>query len=276
METIISRVGLAVRRASAGGISAIMGLGSSVLVLGSATPAQACSSDSYIGSVCAFAFNWCPRNWLPADGRQVAINGNQALFSLISTQYGGSQQSGQFNLPDLRGRAIVHSGTGTGLPPQAFATQSGAATSTLTTANLAPHNHGATFTGTGAGTQTINVPATAGTLGVTAKINAKDEVGVAALNANSYLGKAPASGVQAANIYVPSTSTASDIALSGLDVQLTGTPGTGPVSFNYESGITGGTVAIGTVGNGLAFTNQSPSLAMTYCILVNGIYPDRP
>lgn len=75
---------------------------------------------------------------------------------------------------------------------------------------------------------------------------------------------------------MPSTSTASDIALSGLDVQLTGTPGTGPVSFNYESGITGGTVAIGTVGNGLAFTNQSPSLAMTYCILVNGIYPDRP
>ena len=25
--------------------------------------------ESYIGSVCAFAFNWCPRNWLPADGR---------------------------------------------------------------------------------------------------------------------------------------------------------------------------------------------------------------
>ncbi|MFN4169442.1 MAG: phage tail protein [Pannonibacter phragmitetus] len=258
------------------GALAMLGAGSTALVIGSSAPAQACNMESYIGSVCAFAFNWCPRNWLPADGRQIAINGNQALYSLIGTQYGGSAQSGQFALPDLRGRAILHYGTGPGMLPQPFAAQSGTQTTTLTIANLPPHTHSATFTGTGGGPQTVNVPASAGTLGVTAKLNAKDEVGTPTLSANAYLGKAPTAGIQAANIYVPSTSTAADVALSGLDVQLTGAAGNGPISFTYNSGITGGTVGIGVTGGAAAFANQSPSLAMSYCIMINGLYPDRP
>ncbi|ALV28294.1 phage tail protein [Pannonibacter sp. Q-1] len=258
------------------GALAMLGAGSTALVIGTSAPAQACNMESYIGSVCAFAFNWCPRNWLPADGRQIAINGNQALYSLIGNQYGGSVQSGQFALPDLRGRAILNYGTGPGLPNQVFATQSGVATTTLTVANLPPHNHGATFTGTGGGQQTVNVPASAGTLGVSAKLNAKDEFAVPLITPNAYLGKPPTSGIQAANVYVPSTSTGADVELSGLDVQLTGTAGNGPISFTYQSGITGGAVTIGNTGNGLAFSNQSPSLAMSYCIMINGLYPDRP
>lgn len=258
------------------GALAMLGAGSTALVIGTSAPAQACNMESYIGSVCAFAFNWCPRNWLPADGRQIAINGNQALYSLIGNQYGGSVQSGQFALPDLRGRAILNYGTGPGLPNQVFATQSGVATTTLTVANLPPHNHGATFTGTGGGQQTVNVPASAGTLGVSAKLNAKDELGTPTLSANAYLGKAPTTGFPAASIYAPSTSTGADVELSGLDVQLTGTAGNGPISFTYQSGITGGAVTIGNTGNGLAFSNQSPSLAMSYCIMINGLYPDRP
>ncbi|WP_430511848.1 phage tail protein [Pannonibacter phragmitetus] len=258
------------------GALAMLGAGSTALVIGSSAPAQACNMESYIGSVCAFAFNWCPRNWLPADGRQIAINGNQALYSLIGTQYGGSAQSGQFALPDLRGRAILNYGTGPGMLPQPFAAQSGTQTTTLTIANLPPHNHSATFVGTGGGTQTVNVPASAGTLGVTAKLNAKDAFGSATLAANSYFGKGAASGGGAANIYVASPSTAPDVELSGLDVQLTGAAGNGPISFTYQSGITGGVVAIGNTGGATAFVNQSPSLAMSYCIMINGLYPDRP
>jgi microcystin-dependent protein len=258
------------------GALAMLGAGSTALVIGSSAPAQACNMESYIGSVCAFAFNWCPWNWLPADGRQIAINGNQALYSLIGTQYGGSAQSGQFALPDLRGRAILHNGTGPGMLPQPFAAQSGTQTTTLTIANLPPHTHKATFTGTGGGPQTVNVPASAGTLGVTAKLKAKDAFGGATLAANSYLGKGPATGSGAANIYVASPSTAPDVELSGLDVQLTGAAGHGPVNFTFNSGITGGTVGIDLVGGAAAFTNQSPSLAMSYCIMINGLYPDRP
>lgn len=255
---------------------AMLGTGSTAIVIGSSAPAQACNMESYIGSVCAFAFNWCPRNWLPADGRLIAINSNQALYSLISTQYGGSIQSGQFALPDLRGRGILHYGTGPGLLPQPFATQSGTSATTLTIANLPPHTHGATFTGSGGGQQTVNVPASAGTLGVTAKLNAKDEIGGGTLNPNSYLSKAPTGGSPAASIFAPSTSSASDVALSGLDVQLTGAAGNGAISFTYQTGFTGGAVTIGNTGNGAAFSNQSPSLAMSYCIMINGLYPDRP
>lgn len=263
------------RGLSALGIAGTLGLGGGLLVAGTA-PAQACNMESYIGTVCAFAFNWCPRNWLPADGRLIAINGNQALYSLIGTQYGGSVQSGQFGLPDLRGRAILHYGTGPGMLPQPFAAQSGTQTTTLNVANLPPHNHAATFIGTGGGQQTVNVPADAGTLGVSAKLNAKDEVGTPTLAANSYLAKAPTTGFPAASIYAPSTSTSADVELSGLDVQLTGTAGHGAISFTYQSGITGGVVTIGNTGNGAAFSNQSPSLAMSYCIMINGLYPDRP
>lgn len=263
------------RGLSALGIAGTLGLGGGLLVAGTA-PAQACNMESYIGTVCAFSFNWCPQNWLPADGRLIAINANQALYSLIGTQYGGSIQSGQFALPDLRGRAILHYGTGPGMLPQPFATSSGTQTTTLNVANLPPHNHAATFIGTGGGQQTVNVPADAGTLGVSAKLNAKDEVGTPTLAANSYLGKAPTAGFPAASIYVPSTSTSADMELSGLDVQLTGTAGHGAISFTYQSGITGGAVTIGNTGNGAAFSNQSPSLAMSYCIMINGLYPDRP
>ncbi|WP_186398941.1 phage tail protein [Stappia sp. P2PMeth1] len=263
------------RGLSALSIAGTLGLGGGLLVAGTA-PAQACNMESYIGSVCAFAFNWCPRNWLPADGRLIAINGNQALYSLIGTQYGGSVQSGQFGLPDLRGRAILHYGTGPGMLPQPFAAQSGTQTTTLNVSNLPPHNHAATFTGTGGGQQTVNVPADAGTLGVSAKLNAKDEVGTPTLSANSYLAKAPTTGFPAASIYAPSTSTSADVELSGLDVQLTGTAGHGAISFTYQSGITGGAVTTGNTGNGVAFSNQSPSLAMSYCIMINGLYPDRP
>lgn len=267
---------IATRGLSALALVGTLGLGGGAVVLGTTAPAMACNDESYIGSVCAFSFNWCPRNWLPADGRLIAINGNQALYSLIGNLYGGSQQSGQFALPDLRGRAILHSGTGPELPTQQFASQSGVPTTTLNIANLPPHNHPATFTGTGGGTQTVNVPADAGTLGVTSVFNAKDQIGDAVLAADSYLGKAPSSGTQAAYIYVPSNSTAANVELSGLDVQLTGTPGHGAISFTYQSGFTGGTVTVGNTGNALAFSNQSPSLAMTYCIMINGLYPPRP
>ncbi|HLP66147.1 MAG TPA: tail fiber protein [Rhizobium sp.] len=261
---------------SALGIAGKLGLGAGALVVGTSAPAMACGPDSYVGAVCAYAFAWCPDGWLPADGRQVTISGNQALYSLIGTQYGGSQQSGQFNLPDLRGRAILHYGAGPGLPVQPFASQSGVPLSTVGIVNLPPHNHSAIFTGTGGGTQTVNVPASPGTLGVTATLSAKDEIGAVALNPDSYIGKGPATGTGSAQIYVSGTSTAPNVNLKGIDVQLTGTAGNGPISFTYQSGVTGGTVATGNTGNGVAFSNQSPSLAMSYCIMVNGLYPPRP
>ncbi|WP_146208131.1 phage tail protein, partial [Azospirillum sp. TSH64] len=68
------------------------------------TPAAACNDESYIGTICTFAFDWCPRNYIPADGRTLAIREYQALFALVGFRYGGDNAN-TFGIPDLRGRA---------------------------------------------------------------------------------------------------------------------------------------------------------------------------
>jgi microcystin-dependent protein len=71
--------------------------------------AQAPPAMSYVGEVRAFAFNFCPPGWLPADGRPMAISQNQGLFALLGTSFGGNGFS-VFNLPDLRSRTPIGAG----------------------------------------------------------------------------------------------------------------------------------------------------------------------
>ena len=63
-----------------------------------------------IGKVMPFAGNFVPTDYLPADGRLLQINQNQALFSLLGTTYGGDGVT-TFALPDLRGRTIIGAST---------------------------------------------------------------------------------------------------------------------------------------------------------------------
>ncbi|MEM1324801.1 MAG: tail fiber protein [Bacteroidota bacterium] len=71
--------------------------------------------DPFIGQIIMFGGNFAPRGWAFCEGQLLAINSNQALFSLLGTTYGGDGRT-TFALPDLRGRAPVHAGTGPGLP----------------------------------------------------------------------------------------------------------------------------------------------------------------
>jgi microcystin-dependent protein len=79
-----------------------------------AAPAPPPPGAPYLAEVRAFAFNFCPSGWLPADGRQMPIAQNQALFSLLGTTYGGNGMN-TFALPDLRGRAPLGTGQGVNL-----------------------------------------------------------------------------------------------------------------------------------------------------------------
>lgn len=45
-----------------------------------------------------------PRGWLPADGRLLSINQNQALFALLGAKFGGDGVT-NFALPNLKGPA---------------------------------------------------------------------------------------------------------------------------------------------------------------------------
>ena len=65
----------------------------------------------YLGEVRLMSFGFAPRgDWQPCDGRLMPIRGNEDLFKLLRTTYGGDGQT-TFGLPDLRGAAAVHRGT---------------------------------------------------------------------------------------------------------------------------------------------------------------------
>lgn len=65
----------------------------------------------YVGEIRMFAGNFAPMGWAICDGSSISISENEALFAIIGTTYGGNGET-TFNLPDLRGRAPMHQGSG--------------------------------------------------------------------------------------------------------------------------------------------------------------------
>ena len=96
--------------------------------------------EPFIGQIQPFGFNFAPSGWATCDGQLLPISQNTALFSLLGTTYGGDGRT-TFALPDLRGRVSLHTGQGPGLTSRPIGSRSGQENSTLTEANLAPHDH---------------------------------------------------------------------------------------------------------------------------------------
>src|SRR5215510_10746601 len=84
----------------------------SLTVFNSTVSAQA--TDPYLGQIMCGAFNFPPKGWARLDGQLLSIAQNTALFALLGTNYGGNGQT-TFALPDMRGRVLIHDGTGPGL-----------------------------------------------------------------------------------------------------------------------------------------------------------------
>jgi microcystin-dependent protein len=70
---------------------------------------EARAQNNYIGQLLPVAFNFCPQHSVPAEGQQIQINQNQALYSVIGDAYGGNRMT-YFQLPDLRGRVPIGKG----------------------------------------------------------------------------------------------------------------------------------------------------------------------
>jgi microcystin-dependent protein len=99
--------------------------------------------EQFISTILIWPPNFAPSGWALCAGQLMAINQNQALFSLLGTTYGGDGIS-TFGLPDLRGRIPLGAGQGTGLSSYNLGQTGGSETVTLTTATLAAHTHSAT------------------------------------------------------------------------------------------------------------------------------------
>lgn len=106
-----------------------------------ASAAATQGTEPYIGEVLLFAGNFAPKGWALCNGQILAINQNQALFSLLGTTYGGNGVT-TFALPDLRDRVPIHQGQGPGLTNRTPGERAGEASHTLTLQELPAHSHG--------------------------------------------------------------------------------------------------------------------------------------
>ncbi|TGN24599.1 phage tail protein [Empedobacter tilapiae] len=95
-----------------------------------------------IGEIRMFAGNFAPYGWMLCQGQLLSISGNEALYTIIGTFYGGDGIS-TFALPNLASRVPVGMGQGLGLRNIILGEQVGAERVTLTNPQLPAHTHAA-------------------------------------------------------------------------------------------------------------------------------------
>jgi microcystin-dependent protein len=195
-------------------------------------------SEPYVGQIQSFAFAFHPRGWAFCSGQTISITQYTALFTLIGTTYGGDGQT-TFGLPDLRGRAPIGQGNGTGLPAFALGQKVGAEVTTITTAQLAIHNH--TFTGSGGTGGSVKASSQAG------------KQSAPSATVNTLGGLAEDSGGNTLLLYNNDQNPA--------------------VVLNSGGGSGSGTV--GVTGSGFPVSILQPFLTINYSIALIGIFPTR-
>ena len=107
-------------------------------------------AQPYVGEIRMFAGNFAPTGWAMCNGQPLPISGNETLFQLIGTTYGGDGQN-TFNLPNLQSRIPLHMGTGPDGVNYPLAQAAGTESVTLTTQQIPVHTH-ALLGSTGAAT----------------------------------------------------------------------------------------------------------------------------
>lgn len=90
--------------------------------------------QGWAGIIQMFAGTTPPTGWLLCDGSAVSRTTYATLFAAIGTTWGNGDGSTTFNLPDLRGRAPIGAGTGSGLTARTLG-------GTLGSENIQAHTH---------------------------------------------------------------------------------------------------------------------------------------
>jgi microcystin-dependent protein len=226
-------------RHGAGATSAAL----AVAALAGASPAEACPTDPYLGSVCTTVASYCPHGYAEMLGQLEAISDYSALYSLLGCTWGGDCRN-SFGIPDMRGRAAAGAGQGPGLSDLRLGMMVGREDTAISIDEMPAHSHTATFTAHN----------------LTATLSAYDGNGASPKpdTTNRYL------QTVAQNALIPNTQanlygsgTGAEVVLSGLDVNLFAE------------------VTVGSTGGSQLVDIQSPVMALTYCIALEGMYPPR-
>jgi len=97
-------------------------------------------SDQYLAEIRMFGCNFAPLQWAMCNGQLIPISQNTALFSLLGTNYGGDGRT-TFGLPNLQGKGCLDAGNGPGLSQRVVGEIGGVNTVTLSSQQMAAHNH---------------------------------------------------------------------------------------------------------------------------------------
>ena len=199
-------------------------------------------SEMYLGQIVMFGGNFAMRQYDQCNGQLISVSQNQALFAILGTTYGGNGQT-TYALPDLRGRAPVHAGSGPGLTPRSLGQRYGVETVTMTQATMPTHNHSATFTPSGQGGGSLQATTAPGQSSQPSQGN--------------YLATATAED-GGSKIYTGAAPPPTRVDLGGLNV-------TGG----------GGSVTVNNAGAGQPFDVEGPRAVVTFNIVVQGTFPSR-
>jgi microcystin-dependent protein len=133
--------------------------------------------EGYMSEIRYFAANFAPKYWSYCQGQTLAINTNQALFSLLGTTYGGNGVT-TFCLPDFRSRTPVGTGQAGGINTYQLGEPTGTETVTMNLQQLPAHMH--------PGSAQIKIPA----YSESGTVPSPDHAYIASLN-NLYTNAAP-------------------------------------------------------------------------------------
>lgn len=223
-------------------------------------------SDPFVGEIRMVGFNYAPDGWALCQGQLVPVSQNNALFSLLSTTFGGDGRT-TFGLPDLQGRSPVGMGNGANLTPVTWGAKAGVENITLTQNQMPLHTHAAQFTGQPSavsGSASTTVKVAVGTSASSAMVPPSSG-GTTYLSAMS--AKSGISNVTVNGLFSSTAPASPAAALGGIDANTTLTGATSTAS---------GTVTIGNTGASQPVPVRNPYLGVTFIIALQGLYPVRP
>lgn len=93
------------------------------------------------GTMVLFGGTSAPSGWLLCDGSAYSRTTYAALFAAIGTTWGVGDGGTTFNVPDLRGRAPIGAGQGSGLTNRTLGSKLGEESHALTLAENGTHAH---------------------------------------------------------------------------------------------------------------------------------------
>jgi microcystin-dependent protein len=117
----------------------------------------------FLSEVRLFSFNFAPQGFAACNGAILAIQQNEALFSLLGTTFGGNGIT-TFALPDLRARVPLGFGSNLGIP-YTMGQVGGEASHSLTPNEIPAHLHSLNANSSALPSSNTNTPSGTTSLG---------------------------------------------------------------------------------------------------------------